>query len=272
MAHARPDLRQGTAGQSRILLLLDFDGTLSEIAPRPQDAVLRAGNGPLLERLAQNSGCTVGVVSGRSLDDVSRRVGVAGLVYAGNHGLEIRGPGLDYVHPAAANAVPVIAGLYGRLAAALERIPGAFVEDKTLTLTVHFRQTPPRYHNDIAAIFQDATQRPVADGLCRVTAAKCALELRPAVDWHKGRALELIRSRFAPTALPLYVGDDATDEDAFRSAQAAGGVGIFVGPADSDTKAVRRLDAPSAVTGALSDLLGQLQRTPGFTGFGQKPE
>ncbi len=217
--------------------------------------MLRPGNAPLLDALARIPKCTVGVISGRALDDVSRKVGVAGLVYAGNHGLEIRGQGLEYRHPAVNALLPDIAQVSGIMEAALAGIPGAFLEDKTLTLTVHYRRTPEEHHDAVASVFHDVAQPLVAAGLCRVTTAKSALELRPAVDWDKGRALMLIRSRLAPDAFPIYIGDDATDEDAFRAAQAAGGVGVFVGPADADTCAHWRLDAPADVTAALAELL-----------------
>ena len=252
MADVCPDLLNLAAGQSSILLLLDFDGTLSEIAPSPEEAVLRPGNAALLEKLARHPKCTVGVISGRALDDVSRKVGVPGLVYAGNHGLEIDGYGLQYLHPDAEATLPAIARAAGELGAALTDMTGAFVENKTLTLTVHFRQTPEEYHGVVAAAFHDAAQPLVSAGLCRITSAKSALELRPAVDWDKGRALTLIRERLAADAFPIYIGDDATDEDAFQAAQDVGGAGVFVGPADADTGARWRLDTPAAVTEALA--------------------
>ena len=255
MADLCPDLLDPARGQSHILLLLDFDGTLAEIAPRPEEAVLRPGNAVLLDALARHPKCTVGVISGRALADVSHRVGVPGLVYAGNHGLEIAGPGLQYLHPGAAAALPAIAPAAAELQTALADVPGAFVENKTLTLTVHYRLTPEEYRHAAASAFHAAARPLVAAGLCRVTAAKSALELRPAVDWDKGRALTLIRSRLAPRAYPIYIGDDATDEDAFRAAQAVGGAGVFVGPAGAETCARWRLDTPADVTAALANLL-----------------
>ena len=242
------------AGHSAILLLLDFDGTLSEIAPSPEEATLRPGNATLLEELSRHPRCTAGVISGRALDDVSRKVGVPGLVYAGNHGLEIAGPGLRYLHPDVTAALPAIAGAAGAMETALARIPGAFVENKSLTLTVHYRRTPEEYHDAVASVFHDVTWPLVSAGRCRVTAAKSALELRPAVDWDKGRALTLIRSRLFPAAFPIYIGDDATDEDAFRAAQAVGGAGVFVGPSTARTGAYHRLSSPREVTDALSRL------------------
>ena len=239
-----------------VLLLLDFDGTLSDIVSRPEDATLRPGNAALLNGLSCKPGYTVGVISGRGIDDVSQRVGIARLVYAGNHGLEMRGPGLEYQHPAAAAAIPALAQAADCLAAALADIPGTQVENKTLTLTVHYRRTPEELHERAAAIFRVVTGHLVEDGLCRVTTAKSALELRPAVDWHKGRALEVIRHRLAPGAFPIYIGDDATDEDAFRAAQFAGGAGVFVGPPEARSSAEYGLPDPARVTDALRELAG----------------
>lgn len=242
------------ASQPTVLLLIDFDGTLSEIVAGPEDATLRPGNAALLTALGRKPGYVVGIISGRGIDDVSQRVGVAGLVYAGNHGLEIRSPSLEYRHPSACAAIPVLAGAANSLASALADIPGAQVENKTLTLTVHYRRTPEEHHKRAASIFRDVTGHLVDDGICRVTGAKLALELRPAVDWHKGRALELIRRRLSPGAFSIYIGDDDTDEDAFRAAQAAGGAGVFVGPPESPSCAEYALDGPPDVTRALSEL------------------
>ena len=279
------------AAGSPLLALLDFDGTLSDIVARPDDAALRPGNAAVLQALASWKGkgirmpgagaiaiAAVGVVSGRALDDVSHRVGIPGLVYAGNHGLEIAGPGICYRHPAAEAAPPVMTQTAARLTAALAGIPGVLVENKGITLTLHYRRTPGEYRCRASAIFYDAVRPLVDAGRCRITAAKAALELRPAADWHKGRALGLIRARLAPGAFPLYIGDDATDEDAFRAAQNAGGAGVRVGArpagdADTDadiaagtataTAAGWRLASPAAVTAALSELATLAARRPG---------
>ena len=175
-------------------------------------------------------------------------------MYAGNHGLEISGAGLQYLHPAAAASATEFAAIADALGAALAAIPGAQVENKTLSLTVHYRRTPVERHPQVESIVGEIARDAVAGGRARISAAKAAIELRPSVDWDKGRALELARSRLAPDAFPIYVGDDATDEDAFRAAQDAGGCGVFVGPAGSTTCATRRLDSPAAVTEFLERL------------------
>ncbi len=242
-------------GRKPILLLLDFDGTLSEIAPRPEQATLCPGNELLLCQLADRPEFMVGVISGRSLQDVEARVNVPGLVYAGNHGLEIRGLGLDYRHPDADAASRTISQASHDLELRLAGVPGAFVENKTYTLTTHFRQTPPYYHDLVVSTFDDIAHPLVQSGSCHVTEAKMALELRPSIDWNKGRALTLIRSRLSPDSFPIYMGDDATDEDAFGAVRSAGGIGIYVGAPGVSTCATWRLPSPAEVSAALVELV-----------------
>lgn len=256
-------LLQRLLEQSAVLLLLDFDGTLSEIAPTPDGAALYPGNACLLRLLNDAPEHTVGILSGRALDDVRSRVGVESLVYAGNHGLEIDGPGIAYLHPDAQSLVPDIADACRQLTSALSAIPGCFVENKTLTLTAHYRQSPERYHRQVAEVFTKATATLVHSNRCRITAAKAALELRPAIDWNKGFALAHIRQHLCPTAFPLYLGDDATDEDAFVSAQGLGGAGVFVGPPEVSTAAQYRLADPLAVHDFLANLVaGNRNKAP----------
>ena len=249
------ELKNLVLGRDPILLLLDFDGTLSEIAPRPEQATLCPGNELLLCQLAEHPKFVVGVISGRSLHDVEARVSVPGLVYAGNHGLEIHGRGLDYRHPDAEDASRTISEASHDLELRLAGVPGAFVENKTYTLTTHFRQTPPQYHEQVVSVFGDITSPLVRSGSCHVTAAKMALELRPSIDWNKGRALTLIRSRLSPESFPIYMGDDATDEDAFGAVNCAGGFGVYVGASDAATCAAWRLPSPGEVSAALVELV-----------------
>ena len=249
------DLKSLVLGRDPILLLLDFDGTLSEIAPRPEQATLCPGNHLLLRQLADRPEFVVGVISGRSLQDVSALVNVPGLVYAGNHGLEINGLGLDYRHPDAEAASRTISEASHDLELRLAGVPGAFVENKTYTLTTHFRQTPPYYHDQVVSVFDDITHPLVRSGSCHVTEAKMALELRPAIDWNKGRALTLIRSRLSPDSFPIYMGDDATDENAFGAVKCAGGFGVYVGASGAATCATWRLPSPAEVSAALVELV-----------------
>ena len=122
-----------------VLLLVDFDGTLTPIVDRPELTVLPAETRGLLRALVRNPRYTVGIVSGRAMADLKDKVNVEGIIYAGNHGLEIEGFGSSFLEPVAEEMRPFLQMLYRALSATLRGIKGAFVEDKGLTLSVHYR-------------------------------------------------------------------------------------------------------------------------------------
>jgi trehalose 6-phosphate phosphatase len=219
-----------------LVLLLDFDGTLAPIVSRPEQAAMPDATRRALERLMAMSGVEVAVVSGRGLADVRERAAIPGIAYAGNHGMEIHGPGIDRIHPEAAAARPVLERARDELEREIAVIPGAFVEDKELTLSVHFRLAPRERLGELHDIV-----RRVVDPLpgVHLTEGKQVIEVRPNVDWHKGKAvLFLLDQMRPPSGAPvLYFGDDRTDEDAFRALHdAAAGEGILIAeqsPAES---------------------------------------
>ena len=200
----------------RLVLLLDFDGTLAPIVDRPELAAMPETTRRALERLMARPGVEVAVVSGRGLADARERAAIPGIAYAGNHGMEIHGPGIDRIHPEAAAARPVLERAARALEEAIASIPGAFVEDKTLTLSVHFRLAP----RDRVDALHEIVRRVAAplEGV-HLTEGKQVIEVRPYVDWNKGKAaLFLLDQMRPPPAAPiLYFGDDRTDEDAFRA-------------------------------------------------------
>jgi trehalose 6-phosphate phosphatase len=123
-----------------ITILLDFDGTLAPIVERPEIAAITADVRNVIERLAAQPGAEVAIVSGRALEDVRARVAIDGIVYAGNHGMEIEGPGIWRMHPDAAAARPLLERVIESAAPAIASIEGATLEDKGLTLSIHYRR------------------------------------------------------------------------------------------------------------------------------------
>jgi trehalose 6-phosphate phosphatase len=248
-------IRKGRADAGLVLLGLDFDGTLAPIVPHPEDAALPAATRAVLAALAGRPDTRVALISGRSLSDVRRRVGLDAVFYAGNHGLEIEGPGVHRVHAEAEAAIDRL----GQLAAALERevgaMDGVIVEDKGLTLSVHFRLVrDPAAGQAVADAVEQACARVPQ---VRLSHGKKVVEIRPDVDWHKGRALQFLRAELlAGIAAPvLFIGDDRTDEDAFRVV-GDGGHAIFVGESPPpDTAAHAVLPSPDAVAAFLQRLL-----------------
>jgi trehalose-phosphatase len=204
-----------------LVLLLDVDGTLSPIAPRPEYAIVPPETQQLLGELAALPFTSVVVISGRAADDARRLVGVEGLWVIGNHGFEIAPPNQP---PAVRSEVAPFAGRIASAAARCNaiaaRIPGVVVEDKRWTVSVHYRLAHPSAIAALAAEIADVGR----DLGLRVTRGKEVLELRPPIAIDKGTAAtELAASlnALASGASLLCAGDDRTDEDAFRALRAA---------------------------------------------------
>ena len=245
---------------SHVLLLSDYDGTLTPIVSRPEEAILSSETREKLRALAKKPAFSVGIISGRSLSEIKALVGVEEIYYAGNHGLEIEGPDLKFIHPAAKVTQPEIQNLLRQLSAKLANIEGTIVEDKGLSLSVHYRLVRKNEEEIVAQIFHQVTSPWLRDGKIRVTSGKKVLEVRPPTDWHKGKAVETIIKEIkvlpgAGQALTIYLGDDTTDEDAFRIIHRPQGWSIFVGHENTSSNADYFLNSTPEVTTFLSRLL-----------------
>jgi trehalose 6-phosphate synthase/phosphatase len=229
-----------------LALFVDYDGTLVEIVDHPGDAALSAEMHQVLARCAARADTEIVVVSGRSLDDVRGRVGVPGLGFAGNHGLEIDVPGIaPFEHP----DLHHFESRSQQLNLALRELcePGVWVEEKGASSTLHFRHADPARHAQIA---EEARKR-IREAGFQPRDAICSVEARPPLGWDKGRAvLHVLRERHGPAWSEewrvVYLGDDDTDEDAFRILQGLG-ITFRVGRAERPTLASRRLPNVAAV-------------------------
>jgi alpha,alpha-trehalase len=245
----------------RPAIFLDYDGTLTPIVARPELAVLSDAMRATVQRLARL--CTVAVVSGRDRPDVERLVGLDALVYAGSHGFDIAGPGgLRIVHQRGAAFAAAVDRAAAALKSALAPVDGALVERKHFAVAVHHRLVAAADLPRVEAAVDRALQ---ATPELRKTHGKKVFELRPRFDWDKGKAVLWLLSALEldrPEVLPFYLGDDITDEDAFR-ALAGRGIGIFVGAGDAATAAAGRLDDPDAVRRFLDAMADELERRAG---------
>ena len=231
-----------------VLLCLDFDGTLAPIVDDPADAAVLPESQGALSALAERAAVDLAVVSGRELSDVRERVGLPGITYAGNHGLERWHDGVRTPHPEAEHRRGAVADASDAVRDRLAGVPGTSVEDKGLTATVHHRNADAAGTESAAAAARDAAES--VDLEC--TEGRGIVELRPDVAWDKGDAVRDLRPP-ADGRLALFVGDDVTDEDAFE-AVGPDGVAIQVGDG-RDTAADYRLDGPEGVASFLAWLV-----------------
>jgi len=228
-------LAQQLAGRE-LALLLDYDGTLTPIVRRPEDAVLAPKMRKLLEELAPR--CTLAIVSGRDLKDVQAMVGVGSLIYAGSHGYDIEGPNLAMQHEQAQQALPDLDAAEKQLAERLQAIPGARVERKRFAIAIHYREVADQDVSRVEAAVDEVHAQ--HDGL-RKMGGKKIFELQPDVPWNKGRAVlwlaESLGLDHAGVSL-IYIGDDVTDEHAFAALRDRdGGIGIRVASPEEETAA-----------------------------------
>jgi len=252
-----PRVSQLISGASHVLLLSDYDGTLAPIAERPELATLPERTRELLSSLQESDRITAGVVSGRGLADLKEMVAIPGLFYAGNHGMEMEGPGWQFVHSQAEELEPLLARLREVLEEQLGNFEGVLVEGKDLTLSVHYRLTPWPLREEFFRGLGYTLERCGRGDDLRVTRGKEVVEVRPRVDWDKGKAILRLAESAPPGSLAMYFGDDLTDEDGFAAVHELNGMSVFVGPARQPTRALYRVDDPGEVATAL-ELIARL--------------
>jgi trehalose 6-phosphate phosphatase len=217
-----------------LAILLDIDGTLAPIAPRPEAALVPAATLEIVSRLARLPNTHVAVVTGRSVADARRLVPVDGLGVIGNHGFEILGEdGAMIIIPEAHAHRDALRSAGARLATVAARHHGIVLEDKTWTLSVHYRLADRAAIPEItAAVTQVASELGLA-----LTRGKEVLELRPPIEVNKGTAaIQWARSlnAFEPGSAAIYIGDDRTDEDAFHALRLATPDAVTVRVGDPD--------------------------------------
>lgn len=241
------EIEKRLAGR-RPAIFLDYDGTLAPIAPRPELATLPEPTRAVLRDLAGRG--PVAILSGRGREDVAALVGLAELTYAGSHGFDIAGPTL---RREVGEGIPErIEEASARLCRRLDGIAGVLVEPKRFAVAIHFRLAAP---GDLPRIESavDAVQAELPD--LRKVPGRKIFELRPDLDWDKGHALLWLLEALHEDAgaIPLYLGDDVTDEDAFR-AIADRGIGILVAGEPRETAAAYSLRSTDEVRRFLEKL------------------
>jgi len=234
-------------------IFLDYDGTLTPIVARPENAILSESVRSIIRRLVRF--CPVFIVSGRDLADARQRIGLNELYYACSHGFDIAGPnGL-----AASRGEQFLDDLdrnEARARNALQAIEGILIERKKFSIAIHYREVADenilRVKQIVEAILEDSS------GL-KCTAGKKVIELQPNLDWNKGKAVAWLIAQVLRLdrglVLPIYIGDDITDEDAFKELH-DNGIGILVGEGGLDVSSAHYwLENPEQVSLFLQRLI-----------------
>jgi trehalose 6-phosphate phosphatase len=261
-----PKILDQTRNAKHILFLTDFDGTLTPIVEKPEMAVLSEKTRELLQALATQRHFTVGIISGRALVDLKDKVNLSNIIYAGNHGFEIEGPGISFINPIADEIRPFFRIVRQVLILTLKSIKGVFVEDKGITLSVHYRQVDEGDAKNVEKMVKQAINGPATRGIFKVTHGKKVYEVKPAANWDKGKAIRLLMKRFGKGGrqsglLPIYLGDDLTDEDGFNVIEKYGhGISIYVGGLQNNSAARYYLNSPDEVVQFLDELLSYAKR------------
>ncbi len=251
-----PDIKNTFKGK-RIALFLDYDGTLAPIANTPPEAVLPAHNKILLEKLAHLPWIKVVIITGRSLNDIKTIAGIRNIVYVGNHGFEIDGKGFSFKSLRTPYIKNILDELNHEFNPKQSGIQGVILEDKELTLSVHYRLVETKKIPKIRNIFKRICRPYLLSKKIVVSEGKKVLEIRPPMAWDKGYAVLWLwaqEKERTPDLFPIYIGDDATDETAFAALKGKG-LTITVGPSTKKSSAQYYLNGPNEVSIFLQKIL-----------------
>lgn len=197
----------------KVYVLTDYDGTLTPIVNYPDQAKLNAKVKDLLKSFLKDRRFVLAIITGRSIKEIINLVGIQGIYYIGNHGLEIKGPLLNFMHPVAEKLSPIILGMCKNLKAKFEPVNGVIVEDKGMTASIHYRMVPKKM---IGGIKKDVKSIVKLYEDFEIKHGKMVVEIRPKVSWDKGDAALWLIQKLGEDGIPIYIGDDKTDEDAFK--------------------------------------------------------
>lgn len=211
---------------SHLVLGLDFDGTLAPIQDVPSGVFLEMEMRRLIDVLSKKENVTIAIISGRSLDDLIEKVELENVVYAGNHGLNIRGPGLRKIDVKALQKHRIVQKALGQCRNLISKFSGTFIEDKNLTFAVHYRNLNLKNINDLHLSLKSIVSEL---GDLVIKTGKRFFEIYPDIDTDKYTAFSWIISQIGSETNigKIYLGDDDTDEDVFRSLK--DGIGVHVG-------------------------------------------
>ena len=216
-----------------VLLLLDYDGTLAPIVKSPDKALISKRARDLLNKLSAYPACKIAIITGRSAKDIKDKIGIRNIIYASNHGLQIKGPGINFIAPLPADFRKLLWKIKKDLEKTLHSVKGIFLEDKGASFSVHYRLVNKRLIPFVVWTLLKIVLPSVRKKKMVIALGKKVLEIRPPIKWNKGNAILWLLNKHKSALrdkpiMPIYIGDDVTDEDAFDALKDEG-LTIFVG-------------------------------------------
>jgi trehalose 6-phosphate phosphatase len=209
--------------ECNIMLFLDFDGTLATIVDQPKEALLLPEIKALLHILSRGSSVALTIVTGRSLEDIQHKIGIKKIAYIANHGFEIEGINVHFRNPLFPKTAQIYREIEKELREAFKEIPEIIFEDKGSTLSIHFRIVPKKKKSFVKRTVQRVAKPYIRLREIRLREGKEVLEVRPAMGWDKGTAVRWLlnasKELTSQKSMTIYIGDDDTDEDAFKALQ-----------------------------------------------------
>ncbi len=201
-------------GRKNIFLFLDYDGTIVPIKKKPQLAKLHPKRRELLKRISKR--IPLAVVSGRSLQEIKNLLKIKKIPLIGNHGLEIWCKGKAWIHPMAIKTKNILGKKLKRIEEKVSHLRGVIVEDKGLSGSIHYRLLKPEFYENLKSIVEEEVGK--SGGKLKIRKGKKVIEIRPNINWDKGKGINKLISlmNLKRNFLKIYIGDDETDEDAFR--------------------------------------------------------
>lgn len=203
----------------KLYLLFDYDGTLTPIAQNPGLAVLSPQTRAVLKKLSDHPRCVLAIISGRSLADIKKMVKIPRIIYAGNHGFEVDYKGVNLKLFKDTHFAVLMKKIYIDLRRKMKGIKGVLLENKKMTISVHYRLVAKSRQPELKTIFNKVLTPYQAQQQVTVTTGKMVLEIRPPVEWGKGELVSWLLDDVAMDkndSAVFYFGDDHTDEDAFK--------------------------------------------------------
>ena len=214
---AQQEILQYLKSKKKIILLLDYDGTIVPINSNPKYVSLPQRTKQLLDTLQNNPSVDLGIVSGRTLDDIKGQISIPNIMYCGSHGFEWEIDGIRRSKEIGESLS--IVEIKDKLSPILQQFDGAFIEDKRFMLTIHYRMVSIHKQSKFRTIVHNIVHPYLDSRAITLTTGKKTIEVKPAINWDKGAFIDyLLLTNYDLTEESrgvIYIGDDVTDEDVF---------------------------------------------------------